>query len=102
MHLRIGVRVIGRHPQGRQWLIGNGRREIVQVLAPIVMGAEDEKTYAEAAEELGITHANARILAFRLRKHLRAFVREEVAQTAGSGAEVDAELHHFFAVLGGG
>ena len=58
----------------------DGHGEIVRVLAPLVMGSEDQKTYAEAAEELEVSHANARVLAFRLRKHLRTLVREEVGE----------------------
>ena len=79
----------------------DGRGEIVRVLAPLMMGAV-QKTYAEAAGELGISHSNARVLAFRLRKHLRTLVREEVAQTVGSAEEIKDELAHFFVVFGGG
>ncbi|MGK0185431.1 MAG: RNA polymerase sigma factor (sigma-70 family) [Verrucomicrobiales bacterium] len=80
----------------------NGREEIARVLAPTVMGGESETTYEEAAAELGISRGNARVLAFRLRKHLKELVRDEVAQTVGSTGEIDDELEHFFRAFSGG
>ena len=77
----------------------DGRSELVRILGPLVLGTEAGKTYAQAAGELGITHANARVQAFRLRKHLRTLVREEVARTVGSAEEVEDELAHFFTLF---
>lgn len=78
----------------------DGREEVVQVLGPLVLGTEAHKTYREAAGELGISHANARVQAFRLRKHLRTLVREEVARTVASAEDVEEELAHFFTLFG--
>ena len=78
----------------------DGREEVVGILGPLVLGIEAGKTYAEAAAELGISHANARVQAFRLRKHLRSLIREEVARTVGSAEEVEEELEHFLTLFG--
>jgi RNA polymerase sigma factor (sigma-70 family) len=79
----------------------DGREKVVQILLPLVLGADTEKPYKEAAVELEVTHANARILAFRLRKHLRTLVREEIARTVGTCEDVEDELTHFFKVFAG-
>jgi RNA polymerase sigma-70 factor (ECF subfamily) len=36
----------------------------------------------------------------RLRQRYRKLLRDEIAQTVATAAEVDDELHHLFAVLG--
>lgn len=78
-----------------------GKLELAQVLAPMIAGADERQTYAEAAEKLGISESNARVAAFRMRKRLRSLVREEVAATVGSAEEVDEELRELFALFGG-
>lgn len=78
----------------------NGREDVVQVLAPLVMGGEAGTDYEEAARLLGTSKGNARVLAFRLRKHLKELVRHEVAQTVESEEEIDQELEHFFRAFG--
>lgn len=79
----------------------DGRENVVQILGPIVLGTENDKSYAKAADELGVTHANARVLAFRLRKHLRTLIREEVVRTVHSAEDVEDELAYFFKVFAG-
>ena len=78
----------------------NGREEVVRTLAPLVMGGDAGTGYDEAADRLGVTKGNARVLAFRLRKHLKELVRHEVAQTVESEDEIDEELEHFFRAFG--
>ena len=80
----------------------NGKEATVRVLAPILLGADADKSYADAAEDLGISHSNARVLAFRMKKQLRALIREEVAETVETPAEVEEELDHFFKIFGAG
>ena len=70
------------------------------MLAPMVMGGEAATNYQEAAEQLGISIGNARVLAFRLRKHLKELVRHEIAQTVESESQIDEELDHFFQAFG--
>jgi RNA polymerase sigma factor (sigma-70 family) len=79
-----------------------GKVELARLLAPMVVGEGDGKGYAEVAQQLGISEANARVAAFRLRKRLRSLIREEVAATVESPTEVDDELDYLFAVFGGG
>ena len=49
---------------------------------------------------LGISEANARVAAFRMRRRLRRILREEVALTVGSTDEVDDEIDQLFLVFG--
>lgn len=77
-----------------------GKLELARVLAPMIAGAEARQSYAEAAQELEISEANARVAAFRMRKRLRSLVREEVAATVSSPEEVDEELRELFALFG--
>ena len=77
----------------------DGKSDLARVLAPTIAGLDDRPGYAEAARELCISEANARVAAFRMRKRLRNLIREEVATTVGSAAEIDEELDHLFAVF---
>lgn len=78
----------------------SGKSELARILAPTIAGPAQQQGYAEAARKLGMSEPNARMAAFRMRKRLRSLVREEVAATVGSPAEVDAELDHLFTVFG--
>lgn len=79
-----------------------GRSEVAEVLAPMIAGMEERASYAEVGESLGMSESTARAAAFRLRKRLRGYIREEIAATVGSAAEVDAELDQLFALFGSG
>lgn len=58
-------------------------------------------TYAEVAAEFGLTESAVKSAAHRLRERYGELVREEVAHTVDSSAEVDEELRHLIAVLSG-
>jgi RNA polymerase sigma factor (sigma-70 family) len=77
-----------------------GRLEVVQILAPMIAGLSQRIGYAEAGEKLGMSEQTARAAAFRMRKRLRKFVRDEVAVTVGGSADVDAEIDQLFAIFG--
>ena len=47
-----------------------------------------------AGRELGIKQASVRVLVHRLRQDFRAALRDEIAQTLNSRADVDLELSH--------
>ena len=59
----------------------------------------DAPKYAEAARALQINEGAAKVAAHRLRRRYRTLIRDEIAQTVASSAEVDAELKHLFAAL---
>lgn len=71
-----------------------GKAHQYHVLKPFLERSGDEATHAEAAAQLGST-VNAVVVAIhRLRLRLRELVRDEVAQTVASPADIDDELRH--------
>lgn len=77
----------------------DGREKLASALIPLIAGAEERQSYADAARDLGISESNARVAAFRMRKRLRNLIRDEVAATVSSPAEVDAELAELFSLF---
>lgn len=55
--------------------------------------------YAEVAVTLGTSEGAVKVAVHRLRKRYRALLREEIAHTVASPAEVDEELRHLFAAF---
>ena len=56
-------------------------------------------TLAEVAAALRLTESAVKSAAFRMRQRYRELVREEVAHTVGSSAEIDEELRHLIAII---
>lgn len=56
-------------------------------------------SYADKARSLSTTEGAVKVAVHRLRGRLRELLRDEVAQTVGDAADVDAELQHLFTVL---
>lgn len=57
--------------------------------------------YAELAAAMGTTESAARVALHRLRKRFREVFRETISDTVSSPDEVDDEVRHVIAVLGG-
>jgi RNA polymerase sigma factor (sigma-70 family) len=57
--------------------------------------------YVAVAAELGLTESAVKSAAHRLRQRYGELVREEVAHTVDSPAEIDGELRHLIGVLSG-
>lgn len=55
--------------------------------------------YAESAARLNTTEGALRIAVHRIKERFRSLLREEVAQTAASTDEIDAELRYLVSVL---
>ncbi|MEM7156067.1 MAG: sigma-70 family RNA polymerase sigma factor [Myxococcota bacterium] len=68
-----------------------GQQARFEVLSPFLLAA-DAPRYREVAEQLSMTEANARVAVHRLRTRFRAALRDEVAETVSSAAEIDDEL----------
>lgn len=62
-----------------------------EALEPFLL-AGDMPRYREVAEHLAMTETNVRVAVHRLRVRFREALREEVADTVSSAAEVDDEL----------
>ncbi len=73
-----------------------GKVKQFEVLKPAISGQELSD---DAGRELGLSAAALRQAAHRLRKRYREILREEVAHTVESPADVDAELAALFEAL---
>jgi len=89
----------GSLTQLREQCVKEGKQRNFEVLVPLIAGMDHRASYADAALALGISEGNARVVAFRLRKRLRALVREAVEATVSSAEDVAEELDHLFAVF---
>jgi len=59
------------------------------------------RSYAQLGEELGMTEAAVKSAVQRMRQRHRELLREEIAQTVTRPEEIEEELRHFRALLGG-
>jgi len=74
--------------------------EACAVLKTFEPGEQLTLSYTEAASRLGLTESALKSKIHRLRQRHRELVREEIAQTVCTAAEVDEELRHLITVLG--
>jgi RNA polymerase sigma-70 factor (ECF subfamily) len=93
----------------RQWALALLEQVLARLEAEEFAGFEHLKVYltagkeaipyAEAAARLGTTEGAVKVAVHRLRKRYRALLREEIAHTVASPAEVDEEIRHLFAAF---
>jgi RNA polymerase sigma factor (sigma-70 family) len=72
-----------------------GNELLFNRLKPWLMDdASNQKTYSELASALAMNEGAVRVAVHRLRQRFRDAVREEVAQTVASPADIDEELRY--------
>ncbi len=76
-----------------------GKAGLFQGLNIFLSGDKVEVTYAEAGVPLHMTPGAVKVAVHRLRRRYRELLREEVAQTTGSPAELEEELRDLRAVF---
>ena len=74
-----------------------GRFAAVQ---PFLQTERADRSYEEAAKELGMTATALRVMVFRMRQRFREMVVDEIRDTVADPDEVSAELRHLFTALG--
>jgi len=79
----------------------DGKAELFEALDPCLVGDRTSQPYEELARKLGISEGAVKSAVHRLRRRYRQLLREEIAQTVAGPGEVDEELRHLIAVLGG-
>jgi RNA polymerase sigma-70 factor (ECF subfamily) len=77
-----------------------GKAHEYEQLKGFLTAERGEINYASIARELRLSEGAARVAAHRLRKRFRELFREEIAHTV-SAEELDDEIRHLMAVLGG-
>ena len=83
----------------RQEQVASGAGELFDTLKPCLVGNRQAQPYAALAARLGMTEGAVKVAVHRLRQRYRQLLREEIANTVATPAEVDEEMHHLFAVL---
>jgi RNA polymerase sigma-70 factor (ECF subfamily) len=84
----------------RDELESEGKGHVFEKLQGFLLGRE-EASYQEVANALGFSLGALKTTIHRMRGRFRALLREEVARTVATPAEVDEELRYLRAVLRG-
>jgi len=85
----------------RRELTEDGDAARFEVLEAFLFG-DEACSYAAAAAQLHISETGVRSVVHRFRKRFRAIVRAEIAQTVSHPDDIEPEIRHLFAALGGG
>ena len=80
----------------------DGKGKLFGALEPCLIGSRETQPYAELAAQLGMTDGAVRMAVSRLRDRYRQCLKDEIAKTVATPAEVDEELRHLFRALAGG
>lgn len=83
----------------REEFTAAGEDEQFAALKGFLSELADEGEYAAVAARFGLTAGGVAVLVHRLRQRYREVVREEIAETVTSEAEVDGEMRQLFAAL---
>jgi DNA-directed RNA polymerase specialized sigma24 family protein len=76
-----------------------GRGDLFEALQAHLWGDADSMPYLVLAQQFGMTVANIKTMAHRLRTSYRAVLREEIAQTVAQPGEIDGEILHLMRVV---
>jgi RNA polymerase sigma-70 factor (ECF subfamily) len=76
-----------------------GKERLFARLEGFLVGEKSGGTYADAAVDLGLSEAAVKMAVSRLRQRCRELLREEIAQTVPTPAEVDEEYRMLIAAL---
>lgn len=79
-----------------------GKGKSFAVLRPFLSREPDPGEYGRLAAELEVAPGTLAVQVHRLRERFRLLVRAAVADTVDSPLDVDAEMRHLLAALGGG
>lgn len=78
-----------------------GKEGLFTVLKETLGASRSEVSQRELAKALGMSEGAVRVASHRLRRRYRELLREEIAQTVTTPADVEDELRHLFAALAG-
>ena len=83
----------------REEYVRDGKAVLFDTLKPCLLGSREAQPYAAVAAPLKMTEGAVKVAVCRLRERYRGRLKEEIAHTVASPAEVDEELRHLFRVL---
>ncbi len=87
--------------QLRQEYNAGGRGQIFEELKIFLSGDRAPVSHAEVGAALGLNEGAVKVAVHRLRQRYRECLREQIARTVSTSAEVDAEIRHLFAAFAG-
>jgi RNA polymerase sigma factor (sigma-70 family) len=76
-----------------------GKEDLMAKLEPSLTQEASPGRYADWAANLGLSEGAARVAQHRLRRRFGELLRDEIAGTVATPAEVDEEIRHLFAVI---
>lgn len=85
--------------QLREEAVASGRAEAFDALKQFLIEGPGEGDYAAAAATVNMTRNAVAVLIHRWRDRYKALLRAEIFRTVADPAEIEDELHRFFAVL---
>jgi RNA polymerase sigma-70 factor (ECF subfamily) len=80
--------------------MADGKGELFMTLRFAIAGGREAQPYAELAAKLGMSEVAVRVAVHRLRGRYREMIRQEIAQTVATPAEVEEEIRMLMAALG--
>lgn len=83
----------------RQEFAAAGKETLFEQLKIFLPGDKQTSTYAELAAKIGMTEAGMKMAVSRMRHRYGEILREEIAMTVSSPAEVEEELRCLYAAL---
>jgi RNA polymerase sigma factor (sigma-70 family) len=85
----------------RRELAKAGKSPLFDELESYVMNDDETLRYREMAARLGMSEGAVKVTVHRLRRRFRDLLREEVAESVTTPREIDDEVRHLKAALGG-
>jgi RNA polymerase sigma-70 factor (ECF subfamily) len=79
----------------------DGKGKLFETLEPCLIGSRETQPYAALATQLGMTEGAVKMAVSRLRERYRTCLKDEIAKTVATPADVEEELRHLFRALAG-
>jgi RNA polymerase sigma factor (sigma-70 family) len=79
--------------------VTTGRGDLFASLQAHLWGDSESIPYPQLAEQFGLTLANVKTTAHRLRQRYRELLREEIAHTVALPSQIDDEIRHLMKVV---
>ena len=76
----------------------DGKDQLFATLRQTLVGTRESQPYGVLARQLGISEGAVRTAVHRLRRRYRELIREEIANTVSSPAEVEQEMRYLLTI----
>ncbi len=75
------------------------KTSLFEHLRGFIVDGVESRTYAQVAQQVGMSEEAVKKTIQRLRRRYREAIREEIAETVATATEIDEELRHLVSVL---